>query len=1163
MRSTHLRDLIYRGGPSEKTQALTAWVLAIYVDDSGKRNHFRRTITTTGSSEYRVDDAVVSAQIYNSKLESFNILIKARNFLVFQGDVETIASQSPRELTKLIEQISGSLELKAEYEKLRAEQEKATEDSTFNFHQKRSINAEVKQYQDQKKESENYDRKLLERERLLIEHISWKLYHNQAGIDLNKDEVTKKVEELQVAVSQAEMLNGQLRTAEKDYGRTLRSLDKKKRSIKTLQNQVKEKIPGMDAFQERIKSTSRSIKSLEARLKAVQPDQEKQARVIESLNKDLKTIESAQRKFEDEQSIASSAIQGSLSSADLEEYRTLTDEFKRQASTEVDTLSKINRQIKSSAEVLGVLQEKMLNCQRRQTSVQNDLENRMRRKDVLASQIEAVSDELDQSKDALDILSRQQEDRELQEKSLNERLQEVLEKLSQFSADERESEKEMKSRENVATLKRIFPGVRGRLVDICRPTQRKYDAALSIVLGRNLESIVVDSEKAAKDCIDYMREQRSGIATFLPLDILSIPPTNNELRSLHKSAKLAIDIVSYEPSVERAVLYACNNSIVCDDLSVARQICYDRQIDVKAITLDGTIIHRSGNLTGGQRNDKKSAQNWSITEVEGLRRLRDHLMHQLATLATEARQHTGEEHILSEVTALESRLDLLQADLQAIESEAESRRAELGLIGLEKDEIQPELNAQSATQDQLKSRFETAQQVVHNVQDEVFQAFCDRIHLPNIRDYEARQGAFIQQAAKQRADLLAQKVRLQNQLLFEHGSFEETKSRLQKMDSNILRDTEALSSLNSGKRALQSEIDELDAARNQLQIKIDAESLEQENKSDTVQHNQRSISTNHKLVEKLNKEVLSLRAEIERYIASRHAILRRCKLEEINLPLIRGNLRNVPLEEVLAGVIDEAEESTASISDWGIAIDFSKLDDDLKIDAGDAVELAFMEQLEQLDNEIEKTSPNTKALERLEGVENRLHRTEKDFEKSRKDAKKAKDRFVAVREKRLALFEKAFSHISEAIDGIYKDLTKSKNFPLGGTAYLNLEDSEEPFTSGIKYHAMPPMKRFRDMEQLSGGEKTMAALALLFAIHSYQPAPFFVLDEVDAALDNANVAKIANYIREHSEKGDQFVVISLKNALFHQSEALVGVYREQRQNSSMSLSLDLQDYVQT
>ncbi|KAF8320444.1 hypothetical protein DL93DRAFT_1845701 [Clavulina sp. PMI_390] len=128
---------------------------------------------------------------------------------------------------------------------------------------------------------------------------------------------------------------------------------------------------------------------------------------------------------------------------------------------------------------------------------------------------------------------------------------------------------------------------------------------------------------------------------------------------------------------------------------------------------------------------------------------------------------------------------------------------------------------------------------------------------------------------------------------------------------------------------------------------------------------------------------------------------------------------------------------------------------------------------------------------------------------------------------------------------------------MGGVAYLSLEDTEEPYNGGIKYHAMPPMKRFRDMDQLSGGEKTVAALALLFAIHSFQPAPFFVLDEVDAALDNTNVAKIANYIRAQASEEFQFIVISLKGSLYERGNSLVGIYRDQDVNSSRTMTLDV------
>ncbi|KAI0854366.1 P-loop containing nucleoside triphosphate hydrolase protein [Daldinia vernicosa] len=203
-----------------------------------------------------------------------------------------------------------------------------------------------------------------------------------------------------------------------------------------------------------------------------------------------------------------------------------------------------------------------------------------------------------------------------------------------------------------------------------------------------------------------------------------------------------------------------------------------------------------------------------------------------------------------------------------------------------------------------------------------------------------------------------------------------------------------------------------------------------------------------------------------------------------------------------------------------------------------------------------------RAIERLEVVEARLKATERDYNESKAAYEAAKEAFDEVKAKRFELFNKAFTHIREQIEHVYKDLTRSEQYPLGGQAYLDIEeDTDRPYLSGIKYHAMPPLKRFRDMEHLSGGEKTMAALALLFAIHSYQPSPFFVLDEVDAALDNANVDKIKNYIREHAGPGMQFIVISLKTGLFQDSESLVGVYRDQEVNSSRTLTLDLRKYV--
>ena len=129
-------------------------------------------ISTTGASEYKLNGKVVTYTNYNAALISHNILVKAKNFLVFQGDVEAVASQSPRELTRLIEQISGSLELAAEYDKAKAGQEKATDSATSNFTKRRGIAGEIKQYKEQKTEAERYERKCGDRVRSPTYHLA-------------------------------------------------------------------------------------------------------------------------------------------------------------------------------------------------------------------------------------------------------------------------------------------------------------------------------------------------------------------------------------------------------------------------------------------------------------------------------------------------------------------------------------------------------------------------------------------------------------------------------------------------------------------------------------------------------------------------------------------------------------------------------------------------------------------------------------------------------------------------------------------------------------------------------------------------------------------------------------------------------------------------------
>lgn len=219
----------------------------------------------------------------------------------------------------------------------------------------------------------------------------------------------------------------------------------------------------------------------------------------------------------------------------------------------------------------------------------------------------------------------------------------------------------------------------------------------------------------------------------------------------------------------------------------------------------------------------------------------------------------------------------------------------------------------------------------------------------------------------------------------------------------------------------------------------------------------------------------------------------------------------------------------------------------------------YREQISKLAMEIDKIQPNMLAEQKFKDLSEKVTLMNQDRKEMISNYNKANDAFKACSKKRKELFMEAYQQVESVIDETYKQLTRSVQFAAGGQALLSLTNPEEPFMGGIKYTVSPVGKQYRDISQLSGGEKTIATLALLFAMHSYRRAPFFIMDEVDDALDNANVERVAKYVLE-SSKQIQCIVISHKELLFERSDSLVGVYHNWKEASSAVLTLDMRKY---
>ena len=157
-----------------------------------------------------------------------------------------------------------------------------------------------------------------------------------------------------------------------------------------------------------------------------------------------------------------------------------------------------------------------------------------------------------------------------------------------------------------------------------------------------------------------------------------------------------------------------------------------------------------------------------------------------------------------------------------------------------------------------------------------------------------------------------------------------------------------------------------------------------------------------------------------------------------------------------------------------------------------------------------------------------------------------------------------FTHVKNRISGIYKDLTRTEKWPNGGSASLSFNnDNDEPYLDGISYMPHPPGKRYRDFSECSGGEKAIGALALLFAVHSFCPAPFFVMDEIDANLDQGNRKRLVRYIRQRVDEDEnsfQAIIISLHPSFYGQADGLLGVMRDPDTTMSTTRTFSLEKF---
>ncbi|KAG1927525.1 structural maintenance of chromosomes 1A, like [Pimephales promelas] len=1169
LRVKTLKDLIH-GAPVGKPAANRAFVSMVYQQDSGQDLTFSRIIIGS-SSEYRINSKVVPLAEYSEELEKLGILIKARNFLVFQGAVESIAMKNPKERTALFEEISRSGELAQEYDRLKKEMVKAEEDTQFNYHRKKNIAAERKEAKQEKEEAERYQRLKDEVVRAHVQLQLFKLYHRESEIEKLNRELAHRNKEIDKDRKRMDRVEDELKDKKKELGRMMRDQQTIEKEIKEKDADLNQKRPLYIKAKE---NTAHKIKKLEAARKSLQNAQKcykKRKADMDELDREQGSVEMARQEFEErmEEEAQSQGQDLQLEENQVKAYHRLKEEASKRAATLAQELEKFNRDQKADQDRLDLEERKKIETEAKIKQKIREIEENQKRIEKLEDYITTSRQSLDEQKRMEEELTEEVEQAKRRIDEINMELNQVMEQLGDARIDRQENSRQQRKAEILESIKRLYPGsVYGRLIDLCQPTQKKFQIAVTKVLGKNMDAIIVDSEKTGRDCIQYIKEQRGEPETFLPLDYLEVKPTDEKLREL-RGAKLVIDVIRYEPPhIKKALQYACGNALVCENVEDARRIAFGGPYRHKTVALDGTLFQKSGVISGGASDLKAKARRWDEKAVDKLKDRKEKLTDELKEQMKAKRKEAELRQVQSQAHGLQMRLKYSQSDLE------QTKTRHLSLNMQEKSKLESELANFSPRINDIKRIVQSRERDMKDlkdrmnlVEDEVFLDFCKEIGVRNIREFEEEKVKRQNEIAKKRLEFETQKTRLAIQLDYEKNQLKEDQEKVVMWEQTVKKDESEIERLKKEEQRNMKIIDETMAQLQDLKNQHLAKKSEVNDKNHEMEEIRKKLGGANKELTQLQKEVTAIETKLEQKRSDRHNLLQACKMQDIRLPLRSGTMDDISQEEGSS----QAEESLSSSQKASstvlakealIEIDFSSLSEDLKDSLSEEELKAEMNTLQQRLNEQQSilqriSAPNMKAMEKLESVRDKFQETSDEFEAARKRAKKAKQAFEQIKKERFDRFNACFESVATNIDEIYKSLSRNSS----AQAFLGPENPEEPYLDGINYNCVAPGKRFRPMDNLSGGEKTVAALALLFAIHSYKPAPFFVLDEIDAALDNTNIGKVANYIKDQSVQNFQAIVISLKEEFYTKADSLIGVYPEQGDCViSKVLTFDLSQY---
>ncbi|KAF4126224.1 structural maintenance of chromosome 4 [Geosmithia morbida] len=1124
------------------------------------------------TSKYYINGKESNFTQVTTLLRDRGVDLDHKRFLILQGEVESIAQMKPKApnehddgLLEYLEDIIGTSKYKSPIEESAAEVEALNEVCAEKNGRVQHVEKEKNSLEDKKDKATAFMRD--ENDLFLKQSALYQLYIHECkeNISVTEEAINQMQAQLDVELEKHQGGEQTIKDLQKQYAKGNKSFEVQEKETQSL---VKE----MSKFEhERADETiEQCSEELDTRTKEL-VDLEEQVKTEEA---ELASIR--------------------------EELKGKTQEFSDQIATKQKALEpwteKINQKqsaIAVAESELNILQEKAnagaVAIEELKGKISSAQEHRVaKQKELKACEAEKAGllQEAERMKSELKVLVEQEPKMRNKISNARQKADEARSNLASTQARGTVLTALMRMKESGR-----IDGFHGRLGSLGTIDSR-YDVAISTACAA-LDNFVTETVDAGQQCIEHLRKNNLGRGNFICLDKMR----SRDLSAIQtpENAPRLFDLVQAKEDKFRPAFYhALQDTLVASDLAQANRIAYGAK-RWRVVTLAGELIDKSGTMSGGGATAKKGLMSSKqvadisrehVTQLEEDRdswegkyqefqeyqrecetRLRE-ISDKVPRLDTDMQKITLElesttrnlgdlqRRVKEEVTKLNREIEKLHGETSSLEAEIKALQDKIMEVGGEK------LRAQRAKVDSIKEEISSNQEEISNA--EVRRAKAEKQKVKLSKDVAKATKEL--SAAEQDLESLDHDVNHQGE------KADELRTRVEEAE-------EALAATKKELKALKTDLDEKMSELNETR----AVEIEMRNK---LEENQKALTENQRRLrywqDKLSKISLHDINELtggqaQRRKKSPKAQPQPRKQKQQSDESGEEGIEDEEMEDASTGDADsdkdvemaDAQSEEGQEKEAGEAEDMEEGedgdDDDQSIVDPQQLpvytpdELADMNK-DKLKGEIAALEEKTQNVnidlavlaEYRKRVEEYAARSS-DLQAAIEQRDAGKKRCDDLRRLRLEGFMDGLSVISLRLKEMYQLIT------MGGNAELELVDSLDPFSEGIQFSVMPPKKSWKNISNLSGGEKTLSSLALVFALHHYKPTPLYVMDEIDAALDFRNVSIVANYIKERT-KNAQFIVISLRNNMFELAARLVGVYKVN--HMTKSVTIENNDYIQ-